>query len=270
MTQFINAPYKKVDSYQNVYANNLKVVQGQYRLWRYVYDYEVEEPKLEPVPLKLKSKKGLPLFRYVSASNFLSDLNASQLSFISPKLWNDPFEQQFYREEGISINGKTYYIRCICLTYDWIESEEAAWNRSADIQDTIRVEFDFDNLCSILGNAADYNFFFSVVDYSLPRKDIVKLAKELKRGTKIPASLDEYLNMLSLKRKAFSFENELRIFMVGENPFNDDIVHIKYPVQPINSVCLPPQKGSELLSCVEKAVIDRQTKVLKSKLYDID
>ena len=61
----------------------------------------------------------------MNASHLLSDLKEQKLSFVSPELWNDPFEKLFFRE-SIKIGQINYSIRCICLTYDWIESEEAA------------------------------------------------------------------------------------------------------------------------------------------------
>lgn len=268
MIDFIRAKYSLVDGCTNVFKNNIKEVQGQYRLWRYVFDYIVEEPKLDPVPVKIKSKEGLSLFRYMRASNFLADLQSQQLTFISPGLWEDPFEQLFFRDSGIKIGDTTYYIRCICFTYDWIESEEAAWLRSGENSEVVRVEYDFEKLCSELNKIKDAKFFFSVVDYSLPRKEIVKQSNAFEGGKWKPNSIDEYLNVMSLKRKAFTYENEIRLFMVKEQSIDGDITCLSYCDSPIVSVCLPPKRLSPI-ELVEQAEERYGIEVQHSHLYDL-
>ena len=135
-----------------------------------------------------------------------TDLKEQKLSFVSPELWNDPFEKLFFRE-SIKIGQINYSIRCICLTYDWIESEEAAWLRAGENNETVRVDYDFEKLCSELNKMKDVDFYFSVVDYSLSRKEIIKLSNDFRGGAWSPNSIDDYLNVMSLKRKAFTYDN---------------------------------------------------------------
>ncbi len=263
MIQFIQAPYDIVKGCSHVFTNNMKLIQGERRIWRYVFDYDVEQPKLEPVPQKYKSKGGLAFFRYMTASHFLSDLNSQQLTFISPKLWNDPFERLFYIDDGIEIGGIKYYIRCICLTYDWIESEETAWNRGLGGHAMVRVEYDFQKLCDVLEMQSNFDFYFSVVDYSLPRRDIIQLSRLYQVN-----SLQDYLNLLSLKRKAFVYENEVRLFMVSKSPIQQDVISINCPKLPIDSVCLPPQQTE--LTRIEAVANKNSINVIHSRLYDVD
>lgn len=264
MIHYTKAPYFSIFP-NNVFANNIIKTNGIYRLWRYVFDYEVEQPRLEAIPVKRKDTKGLSLFRYMRAPFFFKDLSDSKLTFLSPTLWEDPFEKLFYKEQGLCIGDNTYYVECICLTYDWIESEEAAWKRSGDIGDTIRVEYDFDLLCEELSRHDSYSFYFSVIDYSLPREDIVRMSRMSHQLT----SIGDYLNLLSLKRKAFLYENEIRLFIVSKTPFPDNLFKIKYNNSPIKTVCFPPQK-SDTLSVMEKKIINTGINVLHSRLYDIN
>lgn len=264
MLNYTIAPYGPVNDCSHVFINNMKIIQGRPRIWRYIFDYDVEQPKLDPVPLKLKSKKGLSLFRYMTASRFLSDLNARHLTFLSPTLWSDPFERLFYLDEGIKIGRVKYFIRCICLTYDWIESEEAAWRRGLGGNATVRVEYDFQKLCDALElQSKDYEFYFSVVDYSLPRRDIIQLSKSYSVN-----SVQDYLNLLSLKRKAFTYENEIRLFMVSTSPFKKDVISINYSKTPISSVCLPPQQTD--YTRVEAVAKNNSINVIHSRLYDVE
>lgn len=264
---FIQSHYKRVNKCPNVLINNSRMIQGQRRLWRYIYDYSKDIIRRQLIPVKLKSNKNLHLFRYQQASHFIRDATSYRLTFISPALWNDPFEKLFFRE-SIQIGQINYSIRCICLTYDWIESEEAAWLRSGENNETVRVDYDFEKLCSELNKMKDVDFYFSVVDYSLSRKEIIKLSNDFKRGAWFPNSIDDYLNVMSLKRKAFTYENEIRLFLVKKQPIIGDIISIGYCDSPINSVCLPPKRLSPLEE-VERAQERYNINVMHSHLYDL-
>lgn len=269
MSQFIISPYVPVNNYSQVFANNIKIVEGRYRLWKYIYDYDVEQPRLEPIPVKYKKAKGLSLFRYQRSSFFLKDIQAKQLTFVSPELWNDPFESLFFDDKGIFINGKPYYIRCICFTYDWIEGEEASWFRAAGKDELIRIEYDFECLCSELESQnSNCVFYFSMIDYSIPRKHLIKIHNSFKTGALKPSSLEEYLNMLSLKRKAFSYENEIRLFVVSQIPFNSDLFRITYSNNPIKTICFPPMIHS-FKPLVKQTAAAIGIKTIQSRLYDI-
>ena len=45
---------------------------------------------------------------------------------------------------------------------------------------------------------------------------------------------------MSLKRKAFTYENEIRLFVVRKQRVEGDITCLGYSDSPIVSVCLPP------------------------------
>ena len=243
------------------------MIQGQRRLWRHIYDYSKDIIRRQLIPIKLKSNKNLHLFRYQQASHFIRDAASCRLTFISPALWNDPFEKLFFRE-SIQIGQIKYSIRCICLTYDWIESEEAAWLRAGENNETVRVDYDFEELCSELNKMKEVDFYFSVVDYSLSRKEIIKLSNDFRGGAWTPNSIDDYLNVMSLKRKAFTYENEIRLFLVKKQPIIGDIISIGYYDSPINSVCLPPKRLSPLEE-VERVQERYNINVMHSHLYDL-
>lgn len=255
---FLSAPYKKVKTNETVFANNLRIEeQHPYRIWRYVWDYEVDMPKLDVVPMVYKQIKGLSLFRYTQYDTLEDDINNNKLTFISPVLWKDPFEKQLY-----PIGNGLCDIACICFTYDWIESEEAAWNRSNNSGQTVRVEYDFDALCEELAKHPEYRFYFSVIDYSLPRTEIAAL-KNAK-----PSDITEYLNMMSLKRKAFLYENEIRLFLV-RTPSNEPISNfLKLSVVNhkglIKSICLPPDS-----TLTKESIPLKDITILQSRLYSI-
>lgn len=189
---------------------------GGVTITKYVGDYANQAVKDVDIYFTPLNKRGgawhpFAIHRYMPFSRFKQDVENNTLTFISPLKWRDPFENVFYNPTQM-IQGYTLDIRCICTTYDHVENEESAWARSTDVDDKlIRVTYRFDELCTVLEKAAqeeDCQFYFSVVDYSQSKDNLV--------AGNAPSyqTIDDYLNVLSLKRKAFSYENELRIFAV--------------------------------------------------------
>jgi hypothetical protein len=193
---------------------------------------------------------------------FKEEIQNNKLTFISPLLWKDPYETIFFEKNKI-IKGDTFNLWCICSAYDSVSNEESAWlrsnfnNVSNDVNDKIiRVSYSFDKLCQVLENISNYSknqveFYISIIDYSQSKDTLIK-----KKGMLIN-SIDDYLNLLSLKRKAFFYENELRLFAVTKTPaFNnktnveiDDIFKANYNVNcscslsdAIFSVTMPPME----------------------------
>jgi len=174
----------------------------------------------------------------------LSELNNHTFSFVSPTKWQDPFERVFY-EENLMINNQRYDIRCICATYDYVYNEEAAWNRNDSREDVVRVSFSFQALCDLLEKIAKKNycqFYISIADYSQSKDNLIK------KNTPHYNTIGDYIQQMSFKRKAFAYENEMRIFAVFEASHlpNSDIVSFKLDAKDykntISFVTLPPMK----------------------------
>ena len=187
-----------------------------------------------------------PLYisRYMPFTRLLSELNNQTFSFVSPTKWQDPFERVFY-EENLIINNQRYDIRCICATYDYVYNEEAAWNRNDSREDVVRVSFSFQALCDLLEKIATKyccQFYISIVDYSQSKKNLIK------KNTPSYTTIENYIQQMSFKRKAFAYENEMRIFAVfdGSHLHCNDIVFFKLDTKDyanaISFVTLPPMK----------------------------
>lgn len=301
---FIPAPYHNVDGYDNIYANNIVLNNNtkKYVVWKYVMDYATEFPIMEIIPDKYHRKNKLLLFHYIRVRHLINNLQNNQLVFSNLSSWNDPFESLFYEDKGITIGDKTYYVGCICFTYDRIEGEESSWNRSGAtgvsqtnscyLGKSVRMELDFEKLCRELCKIQEgYSFYFSVVDYSQSRKDLIKeFNKKKKIKHKKYNSIGEYLNYLSLKRKAFSYENEVRLFIVSDKSLfngNDFFTINKFDLSSTTTtITLPPltpQKGlkgknystkqnrenSVIVSAINK-VTTANINMNQCRLYDIN
>lgn len=171
--------------------------------------------------------------------------NKDELVFISLDKWEDPYETLFYKGND-SKNGLNIKIACMCCTYERVEGEEASWKRSMceGKVNAIRISYNFNAFCNVLEQIAKDNnvrFYITVADYS-------NSIEQLKTASKSIAFTSEkkYISYLTLKRKAFAYENELRIFIVGKHlSFDNGVVKVRL-LREINnlydSITLPPMQ----------------------------
>lgn len=203
---------------------------------------------------KIIPKEGsLRLYRYMRISN-VREVLQGQLRCEVPVRWQDPFEKLFYKEPVV-IGDKSYYVLCLCFVYDVNQGEESMWNTHGRVQSRqkepeplantiIRATFDVQSLCKGLASAIpSLDFYFAPVDYSLSRREILQHWKA--RKEKPYSSIEEFIGEMLLKRNAFSYENEMRLFIVNEQPFNDIhedfcLLGLKGSKSVITSVTLPP------------------------------
>lgn len=175
------------------------------------------------------------------------------LHLSSPLAWEDPFEYIFYQEPYI-VNGKKYYIACLCMSYESYENEEIVWKSydkqigSTKIENRmVRLSINVEKLCKSLAKNFTY-VYVKEVDYSKTRKEIVNEFK-----AKMDASLssiDEIVDMLTMKRRAFAYEKEVRIIVVSEHKikFNKNYKPVKLDKNIVHNVLLSPlsPKGFKL------------------------
>lgn len=164
--------------------------------------------------------KKFHIYKYTKLLFLKEILFNRRLAFPKPTAWEDPFERLFYRN-NITINRSYYNVACMCVKYDWVLGEEAAWKSYGN--NVIRVEYDFNafvRMLNVIGKANDVDFYISIVDYCYTRKELKSLEEY---QIKTPYnSIEEYLTRLSLKRMAFAHECELRIFAVKKSACFDN------------------------------------------------
>lgn len=174
------------------------------------------------------------IHRFMKFNYLKKSLNSNSVSlvFISPDKWLDPFEHLLYNAQKP--------LTCMCCTYERTEAEEAAWNRSKFENDPfVRVSFDYNKFCDFLstyGSQNNVSFYVTVANYS-------NSIEQIRNAQKLPVpTSDAYVNLLSLKRKAFAYENELRIFAIGGKT-NNGLLEVKLNCKPsdlISFITLPP------------------------------
>lgn len=237
----------------------------------------------------------LRLYRTMRVSNVLEIVNSKTLRFDVPLRWTDPFEKLFYKNP-VKCGSKDYYVACLCFSYNSVDGEESMWNVHAPSlyppyehdKCSVRACFDMFSLCKNLANAnPDFEFYIAPADYSKSRKEILQTYQKRKGNY---ASIYEFIGDMILKRKAFSYEKEIRMFIVSSRPFKKSNDFILIPLNKnrsgiITSLTLPPilpisdpynakayqqdleSKANPVKSYLRNGGFDK--KIYISRLYDI-
>lgn len=180
------------------------------------------------IPINIPKLYKRKLYRYIPLKYVQSMIEDKILTFVNPKLWNDPFERIYletdYSKLGYTRPNKVY---CLC-TRNSIDNEEASWKVYSDGKEPlIRVELDIVHLFEQLETFAkqhNCNLYFAQVDYTYKENEI---RKELSTSPMFyndffsNFSEKSYVRLMSLKRPAFAYEKEFRLFVVPQ--LNSDI-----------------------------------------------
>ncbi len=171
----------------------------------------------------------------MSFSRIMDVLINKELTFINPKLWKDPFEKMYLTTDYTELGFKQPQIYCFCVTTE-LKNEEAAWKiYSVKDERTMRCNIETKVLFEILSQFAsenNFDIYFGNANYKYTTKEIsnIQFPESKYHNTYFSDfSIIKYLNVMTIKRQAFEYENELRIFIVpnvNENQF-EDIIKIK-------------------------------------------
>ena len=162
------------------------------------------------------------VFKYMTLEAFLTSLYRGTWRFFEPSKWNDKFEQRFYCANYTlpAAIGNTPQLFATCLTR--VKNSEAAWKVYSNGQGLgahcLQLELDIVELRKQL-RASGFHFEEKMIEYK-PENVILDLHKKRKKYYKKYFSsftLDSFLNLLSLKRDAYTYEQELRLFVIPNN-----------------------------------------------------
>lgn len=161
------------------------------------------------------------LYRYVSYQHFVQYVSNSYLAFISPQLWQDPFEKRFLDTDYTRYKYTQPEIFCMCTTENGIENEDAAWRLYGNGGDkTLRIKINVDKLLYVLNEyslISGVSIFVGKMNYEFSRKDIEQLhtgENEFYHTQFFYEPFDDhnYLSLMCLKQNAYQYENEVRLF----------------------------------------------------------
>lgn len=228
---------------------------------------------------------GKNLYRYLPYSTLYASLKSSCFSFSSPLEWMDPYEGLFFEYLNIKLKPINRVLGCKCFTYNCFRGEESAWIVYKREEPIVKISLDLDAFIdelSVIAAAEHVSFYFTLCDYTRNKSDIDQMFQDYKK--KKPVSLNVFLNLMSIKRKAFSNECEVRLFAVNNTSkdVNPNFGFSNYK-SVISEVYLPPLRGYHVLdertkyyesiqkafnSGMEKELNDiLDCKIMQSRLY---
>ncbi len=225
------------------------------------------------------------VFKYMPLDRLVKSIESHNLVFVSPAAWYDPFEQLYYGIDCSSRGYATEDIACMCVSEKSSTNEDASWRVYADSSDkSVRVSIDQKSLLDLLEDYASTNGFevyIGKVDYSFEKKDIrsLHIPSSVNHSTYFPnkMSREHYLSVMLLKRKAFQYENEVRIFLVKEKiNFTNNLLCVpcKYKESHIISNVMlspyPPIRAiGDIAYKVRNKINDLETREYKQRLGDM-
>lgn len=231
--------------------------------------------------------------KYLPINLFAKSIIGKYFYLAAPSEWEDPMETKYLEELDKSLKSKQQdddtkrlkdmSIFCSCMTYNDTENEEASWKSyNKDMDNIIRVTYDFNKLCKILDKANEKIYIGRVVYKT--RKEIIAPTKEGNKGE--DKDLEQlFVNNFCFKQKAYSYEKELRFckilddeksknekeYLINNVDLSPAIVQITLP--PINNKNLDHYESMErivgqLIKALKLKNLCPNVSVKKSNLYN--
>lgn len=228
------------------------------------------------------SKDKSTVFKYMPMDRFINSVDNQELVFVSPETWYDPFEQLYF---GIDCSSRGYHtedIVCMCVSEKSSTNEDASWRVYAGSNNkTVRLSLEKDKLLVLLDDFASKNgfdVFIGRVNYSFEKKDIKGLHNSTSPYYKVyfPSVMnrEHYLSLMLLKRKAFSYENEVRIFLI-KNSIKEKLLRIPCNYKAsglVSNVMLSPyppvRKNSDLAFNIREKINKIESEEIKTVLKE--
>ena len=195
-------------------------------------------------------------------------LQTGKFAFVEPTVWVDPYEKRFYLADYKNLNYQPRQLFCTCFTSRI--SNEAAWkmysaNGGGIASKTIRLDFNRSILLRCLDKFNDTKFYLGCANYSYTTKEINELHK--KKNPKYNLffkdfSDEKFMELLLIKRKAFEYESEIRLFMVPQE--REEIFTV--PGIDVHNVCSVVFSKATMSKMIEKINIDPSCSIIEYEM----
>ncbi|MBR3652687.1 MAG: hypothetical protein IKN60_01890 [Bacteroidales bacterium] len=162
------------------------------------------------------------VYKYMTLDAFIASMESRTWRFYEPIHWNDKYERRFYcaNYQNVTNNpADTPMLYATCVTKT--RNSEAAWKvyagREGLKSHCVQLELDIVEMLYQL-QLSNFSIYEKSIQYKRDQY-IDTLHKNTAPDYPIyfhGFGFDSFLNLLSLKRDAYSYENELRFFAVPE------------------------------------------------------
>ena len=223
---------------------------------------------------KLKKQK---VYRVLSVTRFLDMLLNKKMTFVKPELWDDPYENFFFKQEFTSGDGKKFsldnfgtdlYGNCWTLNSDFDFSWKVYAPAKNGVQISTTIEKIYNHFKYIKKDNNLHSFQVGAVDY--------KKWEEIKKDYECRTKLDLIKDLLSnfslfQKREEFIHEKEIRITIRYLHNTGNLLRLNIIPNDFIDSVLLDPRLNNDEAELYRELIIQQgfNGKIEKSNLYSI-
>ncbi len=226
-------------------------------------------------------KDRLTVYRYIRYARAKDIIESKKISFADPRTWEDPFEKRFACGDYKSLGFAPKELACMCVTTEHGENEAAFW-RMFDPDgkhDLVQLTLDFSILLKALNYFAKKNnatIYVKPCDYTYTSEDLKSSGKGSFLKDRKKFDDEDFIELMSLKRRAFASEKELRFFIYGENlPFVGNFLSIPYKGRLVKELKVCPKPDFTAFVSSEDIVKDvlvshfkKELRITKSRLYD--
>lgn len=184
--------------------------------------YRYLDKSEESISLSKEEMRYTKVYKYMTLESFITSLYSRKWRFFEPSKWNDKYEQRFYCANYTfsEARGNTPQLFATCVTK--AKNSEAAWKVYSHGQGLgahcVQLELDIVELRKQL-RASGLRFEEKPIEY-VHENVILNLHKKNRSYYNEyfrSFTLNSFLNLLSLKRDAYKYEQELRLFVIPNN-----------------------------------------------------
>jgi len=240
---------------------------------------------LNPETQSIFDDKDKLLYKVLSFDRIMEALEKERWAFVSPTLWNDPFEKAFleaeYKHSGKAFSlpikpvkksdGLNYNLFASCFTET--PESEAFWKTYSPNGDGIRVTFNASDLKAKLSNLRDYDVYIGKAVYENYDK-LYKFKQDANFWRKLQSQKvnSTHLELMLKKRLPFAYENEVRVLLLRKDSMTKSVAKVKISnlKNLIKAVKLDPRMGIYMSKMIKEAFSNKgfdKTVVRKSRLY---
>ncbi|MBQ8807313.1 MAG: DUF2971 domain-containing protein [Bacteroidaceae bacterium] len=164
------------------------------------------------------------IFKYMSLSYAIDTIRKDTLWFSDPEEWNDPYESYFMNNAYVNANNpfdfplkEKVYASCFTM----VSNSEAQWKAYCDQGISIRFDILRDEFLLALDRLSHkYDVYIGKVIY-LPTHKLnnlnVPAVLNAMGNPPVTNDIEKALYLMLCKRVAFSYEQEIRVFLIPKN-----------------------------------------------------
>lgn len=206
------------------------------------------------------------IYRFLPLERLLETLQTSRLTFVSPKKWNDPFDNFLFRQEVK--NEDTFLNKLFVLCFTHNSHSQAYWKTYANEGYCVRLRIKTKEFLSLLLNEKN-TIWLGKMKYLNETKIVEELQQTLglKDAIEMNKINDLFIKTFLLKRKPFKYEEESRIIVQSvqnESGIRKLVINLK---DVIKDIYLDPRMGKHETFAWKEYLEQFEIPVAKSQLF---